>query len=136
MQKFSWSSEQDGRLVSQYRAGIPIDQIFKTFQPRRSRTSLYRRLQFLDEPAREPGKKRQPSGYYVAIVIYTQAHRLVRQLLGEAREQRCNCKDLAAGTGVSREAINLWNRGGKIKLHNLEAAGRRLGLRLEWTPIG
>ena len=134
MKSFIWSDEQDGRLVAQYRAGIPIREIVKAFRPSRSKMSLYRRLQVLDEPLREIEIKQQPSGYYVAIVVKSQCHRLIQELLREAKDQRVNCKDLAAGSGVSKECINLWNRGGNASLGTLEAVGSHLGMKLEWQP--
>lgn len=120
--------------MAQYRAGVPMDQIVKTFNPRRHRTTLYRRLNYLEEPAREPEKKRQPSGYYVAIVIKRSAAPLVQELLHEARKQRVNCKNLSELAGITRETINGWNRGGiDPKLSSLSAVGRVLGMELTWA---
>lgn len=130
MKRRQWTTNEDAALLGGYRGDVDIEILAK--QLKVGRSAIYRRLSVLDEPARDP-RKRRLSGYHVNILPYVEAHRLVAEVLKAASLEYFNMSTLAQRTGVTREALHAINRGGGVKLKTLEAMGAAVGKRLVWV---
>lgn len=130
MKRRIFTPADDLSILSGYRAGEDLGKISQRMDT--SRSTIYRRLGELDEPAREP-RKRAHNQNRCRIIVYSQAHPLVKELLKSARWHWYSMTELAKRTGLTRETINGWNRGKQnITLQNLEKLGHVLRKRLVW----
>ena len=121
--KHVFDDQSDRVLIAGYRSGEAIDKLRRRMKIGRS--TLYRRLNELDEPAREP---RKASFYFRTIPECSKAHPIVRALFAEARKQGATSLWLANQTGVCRETLAAWRSHTSPMLVNVVAVANCLGL--------
>ena len=132
MRKREFTAGMDESLIAGYRSGELIDSIMRRLDI--GRGPLYRRHKELGEPAREPNKASRRGGD--VLRPYTQASRLVYEVLCAARDEWFGMPELARRAGMCPESIHIWNRGqGDVILKNLEAVGQVVGKRLIWIDV-
>lgn len=133
MRKRIFTEGEDNSLLVGYRAGEKIDLIMARLKI--GRGPLYRRLKELNEPPREPNK-RAHSPHRTRLVVYSQAHPLVKEIFQLARDEWCCMRKLAELANVNPRTLHVWNRGEHdLKLKNLSAVGAVMGYELVWRSI-
>ena len=128
MTPHQWTELEDRSLVHGYARGENMENMEERMGI--SRSSLYRRLNALGIPAREPLKKNE--GAYVPIKPYPAAHPLVRRVFAKARSEQVSLQALANLCGLTRETLGAWGRGDSPVVRNLVTAGECLGMELRW----